>query len=475
MSNMISTHSNIFRRWELTQGINVITATNLAELVARGVLITDPIPQRPPVPSESKLREIISALLRGMPIGMIIIRDISGHKKLQELYKGAKYLVIDGGHRCRALHDYVTNKFPIGGEYYRKNPDMLDNIQIVIQSIECDERTACEIFRSVNNSTPVNRMEEIMANEISPVAKEIRLLTGRVREYDNMPHELFASTMNHEGMLKSDWFGGPPNPRRTWDEYVALAMVTLQNDGYSDVNWNNIKDIIDSEKALPKKILDKTKEFLDFVLRVHKNRGSQKSPMNGDIFHALFCVWMGFYHYKSHDFKINDWEGFTREFMKTYSDLTGIKSTKYNSAFIPEDPKGKNKCIDSLSEREKNDLEQVSLKEYMRKNLKNHFAHFEIRRRVFNLFMKYFDDRHVTFLDANRSITRSEREEILASQGYVCAIDGKPLGLDDSVWAHDIPWAKGGSTNNGYVVRKEYNTEMGQLTIDEYRKAKQIA
>jgi hypothetical protein len=79
------------------------------------------------------------------------------------------------------------------------------------------------------------------------------------------------------------------------------------------------------------------------------------------------------------------------------------------------------------------------------------------------------EDYGVIFRDAKRSLTTAEREQKLAIQGYKCAIDGEKLALEDSVWGHDTAWAQGGQLEDGAVIRKSHNRDMGTTTLDEYR------
>ena len=109
----------------------------------------------------------------------------------------------------------------------------------------------------------------------------------------------------------------------------------------------------------------------------------------------------------------------------------------------------------------------------MRWMCRGHSADSTAQKIVFDLFTKYEDcDRMgITVLDSTRSLTKAEREEALAAQGYVCAIDGLPLDLDDAVFGHDTPWCKGGRSelSNGAMIRHEHNRDMGTVTLDEYR------
>ena len=73
--------------------------------------------------------------------------------------------------------------------------------------------------------------------------------------------------------------------------------------------------------------------------------------------------------------------------------------------------------------------------------------------------------------DSNRSFSVIEKEAKLAEQGFVCAIDGKPLKWKDAHAAHIVAHANGGRTvySNLAMVRACYNTEMGTMNLNQYK------
>jgi len=116
------------------------------------------------------------------------------------------------------------------------------------------------------------------------------------------------------------------------------------------------------------------------------------------------------------------------------------------------------------------DGEAVNLKEYIRGQTKN-YSNSKVQRNCAHYFMEYMgEDIGVTFRDTKRSISTKDREQQLAIQGYKCAITGKPLTLENSVWGHDVAWADGGKTAEGKVIDKNINTQMGKMSIEEYTK-----
>ena len=142
--------------------------------------------------------------------------------------------------------------------------------------------------------------------------------------------------------------------------------------------------------------------------------------------------------------------------MKTYTLLTGKNDTSLDKETI-----------------EYNDTTYF-VKEFVRK-YRRHSAAGNAQKLVYKQFTIHGNcdiiPDGITVLDTKRSLGKLDREEALAAQGYVCAIDGKPLELDDAVFGHDTPWSQGGKSviENGAMVRSEHNRNMGTLTLDEYK------
>ena len=98
----------------------------------------DPVGQRPDIESMSKRQGIIDTILRGYDFGELKLRTLpeAVRKAL-----GYKFRSIDGGHRKRAIRDFIENKFKtgsytvavldngqeisVGGKYYKHLPNLV--------------------------------------------------------------------------------------------------------------------------------------------------------------------------------------------------------------------------------------------------------------------------------------------------------------------------------------------------------------
>jgi len=426
----------------------IMNAQEIINLILSGKLNTNPIGQRPPVTRKhTKSSRIIKSLLEGYGIGMFTIRDIREDKAAKEIYPNADYLVIDGGHRGRALRDFYMNKFIVNGFTSAMMEDLnFSDFDIPVQVCICTDSEATQLFRYVNTNTPVNFMEQIMSDDVSNVLKEIRIRTSYYKEYDNKEAPLFEVVTDSRGDQKSKYFDMEPNLRRKWDEWVAIAMIKSQGGGNVDAGQTEI-ELLAEEESVSKQNLSVVDRCLDDIQKIAQFRTRK---LNTDIFAALQLVWFGLYG-QNRSFKISDYKQFQKEFMRVYSLLTG-NNDKLAFEFI-----------DFKGERE-------SLKKFFRANQRN-FSSSEKQSACFDEFMKLtsLDQLSVTFRDDRRSVSTKNREEMLALQGYRCYIDGQPLELSESVFGHDTPWAEGGQIEEGKVIRATHNRNMGTMTIEDYR------
>ena len=429
-----------------------MTAQELIGKTLCGKINPDPIAQRPPVSQGStKSEHIIQSLINGFGIGMITLRDIRTNDNMQKVYPGVEYLVIDGGHRIRAMRDFYIGKFALGKKVTFAESDIdFNTFNVPCALIDCDSVEATVIFRNINTTTPVNFIEMVMSNEVSDVCKQVRMRTKFYKEYNNDVHPVFAVGADKHGKLVADNWDMAPNHRRKWDEYVFISMLKAIGGGNVDAGQREIEQLAETG-SVSKTALGIVDSFLSDVVLFKKERGRK---LNTDIFAAFQMFWFGLYE-KNKTFKITNHKRFATIFMGVYSSYTGNADTTYNDTTF--NFKGETKLI----------------KEFIRRGILN-FSNSVEQKECFDIFykeaQKYSDfSSSVQFRDEKRSISTEQREQYLALQGYTCAIDGLPLTLEDSVWGHDISWAEGGKTSDGAVIRKTHNDRMGQLTINQYK------
>ena len=90
-----------------TKEISVASFYAMLSEISTHRIDCDPIGQRPDVESMSKRQGIMDTVFRGYDFGEL---------KLRTLPEGNDYLYrsIDGGHRKRAIRDYILGKYKLG-------------------------------------------------------------------------------------------------------------------------------------------------------------------------------------------------------------------------------------------------------------------------------------------------------------------------------------------------------------------------
>ena len=427
-----------------------------------GFVNPDPIGQRPPVSSRNnKAQGIIESVMMGISVGAITVRNIENDDKAQEIYPGVKWLVVDGGNRIRAMRDFYNGRFPLkSGENYlnltEEDREKFDNTELTFFVYECDDVTGTEIFRRLNTVTPVNQIEMTMANDVSEVAKQIRTRVKSYKEYGyNDIHPIFEVKTKKDGTMKAVNWSTDINPRRKWDEFVAVAILKALGGGNVNAGLDSIEKLVEDDPVLSKKVLEHVDSFLTDAMTIAKEKNYK---LNADTFGAMHCVWFGLLE-RNNVFAITDYTEFANEFYKVHAELTG-KTPNFNDDTLITYPDGERGTI----KQDTNTIKKFARKAIAYPSnpaMQNHVASMYIEQ--MNL------TECVIFRDTRRTVTKDEKFEMLAAQNFRCAIDGEPLDINDAIFGHDTAWAHGGQLEDGQIIRKIHNVNMGTTTLDEYR------
>jgi hypothetical protein len=435
--------------------LDIINDTNA------GFINPDPIGQRPPVSSgNKKSQSIIDSILRGYSVGAITVRNIENNKELQKIYPGVRWLVIDGGHRIRAFRDFLKGFFPVDNKIFRslteEERDVFCNTQLTFYVYDCTNVQATEIFRRLNTVTPVNTIEMIMANDVSNIAKEIRSRVKSYAEYGHNPiHDIFAIKANNKGTQKAEHWSTDINPRRKWDEFVAVIMLKALGNGNVNAGLEEIASFIEEDRELSPNVLKTTDQFLTDALKIAK---AKNMKLNTALFGSLHCVWFGLL--ERSNFKISNYSKFANEFFRVNSMFKGKNPNKYDNEIITfkTGPRG------TLKE----DTDTVKKFARMATEYPSNPA---AQHQVAEMFLNEMNLKDcITVIDKVRTMDKSTKFDMLASQGFLCFLDGEPLDIEDAIYGHDFAHAKGGKTDflNGKIIRKSHNDDMGTLSFDEY-------
>lgn len=463
--------------------------SDLLDMIGDNQINANPIGQRPPTSSPKKTlvvsREIIETIFRGYSIGSIILRNIINDGKARDIYnKMFKYLVIDGGHRIRAIQLFKDDKFKVFGYTYSEHLDnylnypgechpgfihFLKEYKVLVEIYECSEKQAGELFKSRNKSTPVNDMEMIMSNETSYVARKIRSMVSRYKEYKNSIHNIFIEVKKNDGEEKPKYWSSEFNPRRKWDEYVAV--IALKVIGRSNVSskYSDIDEYVNQSSLIMEQgsyeeveehvksvdsVFKSVEKFFDGFLEVIKH--SKRGTINGHFFGAYQAVYFRLLETcesSGNLLKIGDVKGFAKRFSQYHSKLAGNTQNQYDDDLRTFKFSGK----------------YDSVKSFCRKN-GIAFASPEKQNDTADVYIQEAGlERFVTKLDKRRTVSKKTKREMLADQDGLCFIDGLPLELEDAIFGHDTPWSEGGRIEEGKIIRKSHNVNMGTMSIQDYK------
>jgi len=461
--SMMVVGTKVHFNWQLNQ-INKIISTpeqiSIEEIHAAiidGWLHPNPIGQRMPTINgidNVKNKGIIEAILKGNGIGTITVRDISNDKEMQKIYPDVKWLVIDGGHRTRAIKDYMLNRFSVFGKKYKELSDewqeYFKSSLINIDRKICTSQQAIDIFRDLNKTTQVNGYELIMCDDESLICKYVRSYVRSVEEYKNTPHKIFALKDSSKGII-GEHFQDSPDKRALWATMMFIVIHKVLGKGNVSAGEKETLKLIEEEYAgnnkLTKSAQSVVDRFWDDLLRFQIVRPGN-IPLK--LFGAFQLVWFHLYE-QNPRFKIDEMQYFVIKFMQVYKTY----NKQSNNEYFEDERKYVWDNLDAFSKEEEQRKIAAQLIEDMGEP----------------------EEFGVLFRAKKRNLTKREKEDKLIDQGYRCFFDihtdkcpqqGKLLTLDESIGAHDIPDSQGGNPEDAVVSCETCNNLQGQMTNKEF-------
>jgi hypothetical protein len=444
----------------------------------------DPVGQRPDVESLDKKQGIIETVLLGFDFGELKLRTLEGDKEF--LYRS-----IDGGHRKRAVRDFISNKFKtnkntyafvngtmvyVGNMLYRDLPQEVKEslgdykMRFTIYGSNMTDEQAGETFRRTNITTDVNHQEMLNSYENNVVAKHIRELCRPIRGLNNDYHPLFEYRVL--GDDRKQTYFNKPSTRLRDDEFATRLLTVLVKDT-KDANWMtcgnketekmwvNLGSPTEGEwvknPALAKKhkrILDEALGFLQCYAVSKKNNGkglltTQEVTMVSRLYTYLVRT------YGQDGFKVNNFDQFYHSVRNAMDRFVGRDERNLRTD-LHTDSKG----IRTVTE---------CFKQY----LTVHDDPVRCEQSV-KWLLEEMDLSKATLidLDKERCFSGDLIEQVWRQQGMVCWVTGLPLKLADAAGGHIISHADGGRTipENCMVCSKSENTRMGSMDATMYRK-----
>jgi hypothetical protein len=440
----------------------VISIRDFFDKYQPGVLLDlNPITQRPPiylVIDNTKSVGIISKLISGMSLGLItIVKNEKGEFETESL---------DGGHRKRAIHNFINNLFKVNGLYFNHETEpsltqeqrerFLDNKFHLDVYEPLTNYQKGEVFRTINTTLHTPNHQEIL-NSFGDVAIA-NSIRETVREMLEDNHKLFDLT----DAQNSKWID-VKNTRLKLEEFVARIYYRYYVNGFLGSRKDGqLMTMYSDEKIKVETLKEKVDTHLSFLLKSAKVKKSKgKVKLGWKELNTLSNL----YHYLNE--KFGKWtlrpgteETFYVNFGVAFNDYILDPNKKYGDVFV--------------SEFENAD---VTIKQAFKDYTTCHDS-YEKQEQLMEWLVQHPEmklNQSILALDLQRCFTKEVKLGTLALQKYICAIDGKDLKYDDAQAAHDIAYILGGSTKdplNCKMVRKVHNEKMGTMTIQQYRELK---
>lgn len=403
----------------------------------------------------SKAQSIIDSMLRGMDIGQITIHETPNGRFMYES--------IDGGHRKRYIVAFFNNKFPIHGTatYYRdmkeQDKDRFLNRELsftIYQNLQ--PREVGEIFRALNETTPVNHQEMLNSYGDTPIANAVRETVRTVPQIENSHHALFEPRSS-ESKQQYVWVAFDNKGLRI-DEMVARLYFRYWEGGGLGTSCDHdlekmYRATIDEPTA--QKLRKSVKINLDFVRRmvaIRKNHMESLLPQKEFVLFSRLWLYLEA-RYGSFSIK-ND-----REFFEAVYKA-------YGPFKMPYDAQPEELC----------EISPLDSGKTVGKQFNDSLGEFRPAKSVefpIECLLKNIDILSViTPRDTQRIFPREWREAKLIEQNFLCGVTGEPITMENSQGAHSIAWSEGGRTDdyaNLIMISTKHNSRMGSMSVKQYK------
>jgi hypothetical protein len=402
----------------------------------------------------SKAQKIINSLLLGMDIGQLTVHLTPKGKFKKES--------IDGGHRKRYIYAFFQNKFStFNGKFFRDLSPAEQNKFLNMELTFCtyDNLTPEQvglIFRSLNDSTPVNHQEMLNSYGSKPIAKVIRETVRTVAGVGNTFHPLFD--YNQRDDEQKFTVVGFNNDGLRIDEMVARIFYRYYaGGGLGTCCDDDLEKMYQDQLSMADclKIKKKVVKCLDFVqLMAQCRRPEMKNNLPQKEF-VLFSRIHMYLEEKFGDFKIPNEVEFFSLIYKAYGPYK-----------LPYDEQPEELQETSPLSNEKTIGKQFN--DSLGEHRPAKSVEFPIERIMNSINILSV----IVPLDPKRIFPREWREAKIIEQNYKCAISGERINMSNSQGGHIIAWANGGRTeySNLAMISTKHNKAMGTMSVNEYKK-----
>lgn len=428
----------------------------------------------------SKAQSIIDSIMTNQDMGTIVLFE-----RINGEFSRAS---IEGGHRKRYIKQFSENAFPmhakqksgVGPKYWsqftpaERERFLQYNLLFLTYQDLTDEQVGY-LFRCYNSVTPVNHMEMLNSYGVSPLANAVRETPRVVPGINNRVHPLFEFSQKSASEFPVYDYLDFTNSRLAVDAQVARIYARYYDGGGPGIADENLLEKMydsgltqDDVKTLKKKA-DACFSFIEemaVIARRQFDQSSNRKPYKKGLKLPDFIMWSRLYMWLEQEypgFKTKDIKDYTQFWKAVEKVWSVIARTPYSDQPVELHADAKYHSGTTLGA------------EY-RAAFRNHKDYRPGRDAL-----KWMTDRIdfselILRKDPKRLFTREEKQRKIIDQDWKCAISGKPITLGSSVAGHDIAHAQGGMTEYGNLVMicEDINSQMGQMSVSEYKKGLEI-
>lgn len=419
-----------------------------------------PVGQRLPVDyTTTKAENIIVNIWKGGTVGAITLCEVDT--------KDYKYESIDGGHRKRAIRDYIAGHFSAGGKFWseltiqQKKNFYNKKLVFVIYKIGLTNFEKGKLFRDINTSTDVKHQEMLnsfgdiaVANAIRETVRIVANINNEIddlftKEGDSVESHKFKYLSKYNLQLKQEEFISKVYYRfwKKFNDKNEKNFVGSASDEDLETMFNNSTD-----KEI-EKIQKEVKPLLKFLKEMAIARNNFFKGQKLQWKEQVSLTHLYFYMKDTFGkFKIVDFAGFYEQYNKVYV------SIEENMEVIEDNPIDKDGI--TIGVHFTNYAKEWGSVVKIKKMLEWLTADFDFTNTAI------FQD-----LDVQRLFPMKMKQNTLTKQNFKCYVDGDNLFYDQAEAAHIVAWSLGGRTtvDNIAMVRKEHNQDMGTMNVEEYK------
>ena len=425
-----------------------------------------PVGQRLPVHSQNNSKEagIIQSIFNEESIGMItlmIIDSIANRKQRRDFIRTFNKESVDGGHRKRAIHAYVNGKFKVNGQYFtdlskEQQKKFLEFPLSFTCYTQMDNDKKGRIFRNLNKTTDVNFIEMLNSYGDITIANYVREKVRFVEQINNPYHELFGYHYTPSKEVVHDYLSFD-NDRLKQDHLFARIVyryVEFPDQLLGGSSDEQLEKMFEENSDISSSINNKIDHHLDFLrLMAQMAKHYVKRGLTLHDFKILSALHLYLVDtYKVFNVKDapNFWTTYSKanEALKAGSDKNG----KYSKVVHDASGYTVNLMYTRYINAPQHETKTTEALGYLLREMGDIEEFLDIK-------------------DPVKNFSLSQRQAKLAEQGYVCAIDGTKLTMEEAHAAHIVAHAKGGKTiySNLSMVRAKYNIDMGTMDLNTYK------